>query len=379
MRTLVLGAGFGGITVASELQRLLGGAHEVLLLDRRDTFLMGLRKLWALVGLGTLEEGRRPRARLSGKGVRFIHADVRSIDPTARRVQTDAGSFDGDFLVIALGAQPRADLVPGLADHAHNLYDADAIPPLANAIGEFDGGRIVIVIAGVPYRCPPAPYECAMLLDAHLRARGIRDRASLTVTTLQPMLLPNAGREGSAWLAEQLTARGVEFRVAQKVTRVEDHCVVYEDATLDADLLIGVPPHRPPAVVRESALRDGEWIRVDPGTLATAYAHVFAVGDVTQITLANQLPLPKAGLFAELQGARVAAGIAAEVRGEPPPPPFDGRGYCFLETGSAGAARVEGDFYARPEPRIQVVAPTAAQAQQKRRFEEERLARWFGS
>jgi sulfide:quinone oxidoreductase len=379
VRTLVLGAGFGGITVASELQRQLGGAHEVLLFDRRESFFMGLRKLWALVGLGTLEEGRRPRAWLSGNGARFIHAEIRSIDPTARRVQTEAGSFEGDFLVIALGAQPRADLIPGLADHAHDLYDADAIPPLATAIREFNGGRIAIVIAGVPYRCPPAPYECAMLLDAHLRARGIRDHTSLIVTTVQPMLLPNAGREGSTWLAEQLTARGIEHRVAQKVTRVEHQRVLYDDATLEADLLIGVAPHRPPAVVKESALSDGEWIRVDPGTLATAYAHVFAIGDVTQITLANQLPLPKAGLFAELQGARVAAAIAAEVRGESPPPPFDGRGYCFLETGTAGAARVEGDFYARPEPRIQILAPTAAQAQQKRRFEEERLARWFGS
>jgi sulfide:quinone oxidoreductase len=380
MRTLVLGAGFGGITVASELRRQLGADHEVLLLDRRESFMMGLRKPWALVGLGTLEEGRRPRARLSGDGVRFVQADVRVINPAARTVLTDVGSFDGDFLVIALGAQPRPDLVPGLADHAHDLYDADAIPALANAIRDFNGGSILIVIAGVPYRCPPAPYETAMLLDEQLRARGLRERTSLTVTTLQPMLLPNAGREGSAWLAEQLTARGIDFRAGQKVQRVARGRVVYESGELDADLLIGVPPHRPPAVVKESGLTgDGEWVIVDPGTLATMYPNVFAIGDVTQIMLANQLPLPKAGLFAELQGERVAAAIAAEVRGEPAPAPFDGRGYCFLETGATGAARVEGDFYARPEPRVQLVEPTVMQAEEKRRFEAERLARWFGS
>jgi sulfide:quinone oxidoreductase len=379
MRTLILGAGFGGMTVACELRRRLGAAHEVLVLDRRDSFLMGLRTLWALVGLGTLEEGRRPCARLTGDGVRFIQTTIRGIDPGARQVQTENGSFDGDFLVIALGAEPRPDLVPGFGQHAHNLYDADAIPALTNAIQEFSGGRIVMLIAGVPYRCPPAPYECAMLLHEHLRSRGVRERTSLTVTTLQPTLLPNAGRDGSAWLADQLTARRIEFGEGQKVKRVEHQCIVYEDAELDADLLIGVPPHRPPAVVKESGLTgDGDWIRVDSGTLATTYPNVFAIGDVTQIMLGNQLPLPKAGLFAELQGIRVAAAIAAEALGEPAPAPFDGRGYCFLETGSNGAARVEGDFYARPEPRIQVVGPTAANSQAKRRFEAERLARWFG-
>ncbi len=378
-RTLILGAGFGGLAVAAELGRLLGDDHEIVLVDRREHFLMGLRKLWALVGLGTLDGGRRQRELLNGRGIRFLRRQVRRIDPANCRVETDQETLEGDFLVVALGAELRPDLIPGLAEHAHNVYDSEAIPSLAEALARFEGGRIAIVIAGAPYKCPPAPYECSMLLDDHLRQRGLRDRVELVVTTLQPMLLPNAGEEGSTWLGEQLSAREIEHHVARKVERVDAGRVVYGEGELKADLLIGVPPHRSPAVVKESGLTgEGEWIAVDPGTLKTTYDSVFAIGDVTQIKLANGLPLPKAGVFAELEGHRVAAAIAAELRGAESPPPFDGRGYCFIEMGKTVATRVEGDFFAVPEPRIALKDVSAAHAEEKRGFEAERLERWFG-
>ena len=380
MRTLILGAGFGGITVASELRRHLQDGHEVVLVDEADSFLMGLRKLWALVGHGTLEEGSRPRESLNARGIRFLRRRVSGIDPAKRRVDTDGGSLDGDFLVVALGATPKPELVPGLSEHAFNLYDRDAIPGLAQELDRFSGGRIVIAIAGAPYKCPPAPYECAMLLHEFLQERGRRDRVELVVTTLQPMLLPNAGKAGSTWLGEQLSARGIEYRVGHKVERVEPGRLVFADSEVEADLLIGVAPHRAPAVVKESGLTgDGEWITVDRGTLATRYEGVFAVGDVTQIKLANGLPLPKAGLMAELEGERVAAGIAAQVRGETAPPPFDGRGFCFLETGKTAAARIEGDFFAEPEPAVAIQDVAEVHKEEKRRFESERLERWFGT
>ena len=282
--------------------------------------------------------------------------------------------------MVALGAEPRPDLVPGLAEHAHNVWDAGGVPALRSALERLRGGRIAVVIAGVPYTCPPAPYECAMLLDDHLRERGLRERTRITVATVQPMLLPNAGKEGSAWLAGELEARGIDFEVGRKIERFAPGRVVFADAELEADLVIAVPPHRAPAVVRESGLAgEGGWIRVDPSTLATAWANVFAVGDVTAIRLANGLPLPKAGVMAELEGQRVAAAIAADVRGEAPPPGFDGKGFCFLEVGKAAAALIQGDFFAAPEPRITLGETSAEHAAEKHRFESERLGRWFGS
>lgn len=378
-RTVILGAGFGGIAVATELRRTLGDGHAVVLVDRAEDFSMGLRKLWELVGIGTIAEGSRPRRLLADRGVEVVRGTVEAIDPAARTVRCDGSVLVADHLVVALGAEPRPDLVPGMAEHAHDVWEPARVPAAAAALRALEGGRVAVVIAGGPFPCPPAPYECAMLVDEWLRDHGVRERTEVVVSTFQPILLPNAGKEGSAWLAEQLAERGIEARAGRKVERFEQGRVVYADGELEADLVIGVPPHRPPAVVAESGLAgEGGWVAVDHGTLATPHRGVFAVGDVTQITLANGLPLPKAGVIAEVEGTRVAAAIAAELRGTEPPPPFDGHGQCFIEMGESVATMVEGDFYGDPQPVVRLREPSVEIAQDKRRFEAERLARWFG-
>jgi sulfide:quinone oxidoreductase len=193
------------------------------------------------------------------------------------------------------------------------------------------------------------------------------------------MLMPNAGRAGSDWMAEQLAARGIRIRVGTKVERIESDRVVFTDGDQPFDLLTTVPPHRAPDVVATSDLTGPHgWITVDPGTLATSHPHVYAVGDVTLIALPNGMPLPKAGVMAELHGLRVARAIAAELSGADPPPPFDGRGFCPIELGPQSAARVEGDWYATPEPVVTIDGPSADRIDEKNQFERERLERWFG-
>lgn len=377
--TVIVGAGFGGIAVATELRRLLGDEHQVVLVDGNPSFSMGLRKLWDLFGIGTLEEGSRARELLSAHGIAFVQASVDAIEPDARTVRSGERSWQGDFLVVALGAEPRPDLVAGMAEHAHDVWDRDRVPGARAALESLRGGRVAIVVAGAPYPCPPAPYECAFLLDEWLTERGLRNETEVAVSTFQPILLPNAGKDGSAWLAEQLAARRIDARAGRKVERFEERRVLYEDGELEAELVIGIPPHRPPGVVADAGLvGEGGWVAVDQGTLATGIPGVFAVGDVTQIKLANGLPLPKAGVIAEHEGARVAAAIAAEVRGDPAPPAFEGRGACFIEMGRSAATLVEGEFFAEPEPVVRLREPSAANAEEKRRFEQERLARWFG-
>lgn len=378
-RTLILGGGFGGLTVATELERLLGRGHEVVLVDRNEHFSMGLRKLWELVGHATVAEGTRSRAVLAKRGIRVLREEILAIDPLAPAATLSGETLAADYLVIALGAVSRPDLVPGLATHGHDVWALAGVPGAAGALAQFDGGRIVVLIAGAPYPCPPAPYECAVHVHEHLRERGLRDRSEIAVATVQPLLMPNAGREGSAWMGDRLTERGIEHRVGVKIEGIEPGRVVLADGELEFDLLICVPPHRAPTVVEASGLTgEGQWIRVDAGTLETSHPRVFAVGDVTQIPLANGLPLPKAGVIAELEGERVAAAIAADVQGSQAPRPFDGHGVCFIELGTASAALVDGDFYAAPEPRVSIAEPSADHAAEKRSFESERLQRWFG-
>ena len=380
-RTLVLGGGFGGIAASVELKRLLGDDHEVVLVDRKPAFTMGLRKLWELVGHGTIAEGSRERSLLDRYGIRVVQEEILSIDPATRAAETTGGRLDGDHLVIALGAVSRPDLVPGLTEHGNDVWAFAGVPAAAEALARFDGGRLLILIAGAPYPCPPAPYECAFHLDEHLRARGLRERTDLAVVTLQPMLMPNAGWAGSEWMAGQLAERDISQRIAAKAEHVEAGRVVLADGGEELfDLLIAVPPHRPPAVVSESGLTAGHgWIAVDPATLATSHEGVYAVGDVNLIPLANGLPLPKAGVMAELQGLRVARAIAAELQGEEAPAPFDGSGFCPVEIGGGSAALVEGNWYAEPEPVVTIAGPSRLYAAEKAAFETDHLQRWFGS
>jgi sulfide:quinone oxidoreductase len=380
-RTLILGGGFGGIAAGIELRSLLGPGHEIVLVDRNPAFVMGLRKLWELVGRSPLTDGSRARKLLEQHGIEFVQAEITSIDVTRRSATTSAGALSADRLIVALGAVARPDVMPGLADHGHDVWAFTGIAPAARALAEFDGGRVAVLIAGAPYPCPPAPYECAIHLDEYMRERGIRSETELTVTTLQPILMPNAGRPGSDWIAEQLTARDIGYRVGAKTERIEPGRVVFEDSTEQPfDLLIAVPPHRAPQVAIASGLTGQHgWITVDPGTLATEHADVYAIGDVTTIPLANGLPLPKAGVMAERQGQRVAQAIAAELTGAPTPAPFDGKAYCPIELGTHAGARVDGDWYATPAPIVTIDGPSPERASEKPEFERDRLALWFGT
>lgn len=375
---VILGAGFGGITAALELRRGLGTEHRIILVDRQATFMMGLRKLWVLAGQGTLSEGTRALDRIAAKGIEFRHTAIEELDTLRRVVHTAGGSVAFDYLIVAVGAEPRADLVPGFSPGAFNLYDAGEIDRLAARVEALSRGRVAIGIMGLPYKCPPAPYEAAMLLDELYRQRGIRDRVELCVFTPQPMSLPVLGPAGCAQVEGYLASKQIEFLPNRKTVRIEGTTAIGEGSSVEADLLIGVPPHRPPAFIGQSGLAlRGAWIAVEPTTLRTSVEGIFAVGDVTEIPMANGLAMPKAGILAEGQAKVVAGTIIAELVGHPAPDPYDGKGYCFTEVGGGLAAKVVGTFLAQPAPQVTFVAPASEAYQEKLAFERTRLEAWF--
>lgn len=377
-RIVILGGGFGGITAALELRKALGREHTVTLIDRRPTFVMGLRKLWVLTGRGTLAEGTRPLSALKAKGIELRQGAVTRVDVASRSVTSDAGTVTYDYLVIALGAEPRPDLVPGFSAAVFNLYEAADVERLAARVTAFTNGRVVIGILGVPYKCPPAPYEAAMLLADHFETRGIRRAVQIAAFTPQPMSLPVVGAAGCAQVEGQLASRGIAFTPGRKVARLEGPAAISDGGRIDADLFIGVPPHRPPAVINSLGLQmQGEWLFTDPRTMRASDPRVYAVGDVTEIPLANKMPLPKAGLFAESQAKVAAAHIAAEITGKTSETTFDGRGYCYIEVGGGRAAKVQGHFTAPGGPQVEVTTPSEHALKEKIEFEQSRLASWF--
>lgn len=376
-RVLILGGGFGGLATAHRLKQNLAPEDEIILVDRRDHFMVGFRKTWALVGESSLEVGKRPLDSLTSHGIRVMHDPVTVIDPKARAAYMGDQRIDADALVVALGAELAPEAIPGFQEHAFNVYAAQDIPRAAQALSEFGGGKLVIGIFGAPYKCPPAPYEMALLINDSLKSRGIN--ASIEVFTPQPMSLPILGQVGCDLIESRLADNGITFLPNHKASAVEAGEVIFGDKRRPFDLLLGVPPHRPPAVVRESGLVDGTgWVPVNPRTLETQFPGVYAIGDVVQILLSNGKPLPKAGVFAEAMGETVAERIAAVFSGQEPEATFRGEGGCYLEVGAGQAMMVQGRFLALPEPEITLTEPSSEYLNEKRAFETQRLQRWFG-
>lgn len=377
-KIVILGGGFGGITAALELRRSLNGDHVITLVDRRPSFMMGLRKLWVLTGRGTPGDGTRPLSALSTKGITLRQAIITNIDPASRKVTTDAGTLPYDHLVIALGAEPRPDLVPGFSNAVFNLYDAADVERLALRVKSFTAGRVVIGILGVPYKCPPAPYEAALMLHDVFEQRGVRRAIQIAAVTPQPMSLPVVGAAGCAQVEGRLAASGIMFTPGRKIDRLEASTAISEKGNIEADLFIAVPPHRPPAAIKNSGLQmTGEWLFADPTTMRTSDPRVFGVGDVIDVPLANKMSLPKAGIFAESQAKVAAAHIAAEIAGGHSSIGFDGWGFCFIEIGKGQAAKVQGHFTAPNGPQVEITPPTEAALKEKVEFERSRLTNWF--
>ena len=376
-QVLILGGGFGGIATARRLKQTLDDEDEVILVDRRDHFMVGFRKTWALTGQSTLEEGRRPLDNLTGLGIRVIRDPITRIDPAARTAWMGDQRLSADALVLALGAELAPEAIPGFQQYAHNVYDPEDIPRAAQALREFQGGKLCIGVFGVPYKCPPAPYEMALLIRESLEARGVN--AEVEVFTPQPVSMPLLGQVGCDIIESRLADSGITFLPNRKATAVESGEVVFAAERRRFDLLFGIPPHRPPAVVRESGLvGDSGWVSVNSRTLETQFPGVYAIGDVVQIAMANGKPLPKAGVFAEAMGETVADRITATFAGKEPDAEFKGEGGCYLEVGSGQAMMVKGHFMATPDPEISLTEASNQYLGEKRAFERRRLQTWFG-
>jgi sulfide:quinone oxidoreductase len=369
-RVIVAGGGFGGVSTAVALRDRLGSAHEIVLVDRRDTFVMGLRKTWAIVGERSLAEGTRRLHAIPGVDIR--HGSIGSIEPAARTVVVDGVRLEADALVLALGAEHAPEAIPGLAEHAIDAWDPDQADRANAALAGIDGGRLLIGIFGTPYPCPPGPYELALL------AKERHPDAEVAVFAPMPITLPIAGPVECSKLDAELAAAGIEFLPGHQATEVAPGAVRFADGSERGfDLLLAVPPHRVPPVLLDAGMAQPDgWVKVDPWTLEAGAPDVYAIGDATAIMLANGMPLPKAGLLAELEGAVVAARIADRLDGAEPSATFDGEAFCFIETGGGRAMMVGGRFLDDP-PDVQVTPPSAELRERKVAFERERLARWF--
>lgn len=358
---IVLGAGLGGLVAAETLRKLLPDSDRVIAVDRADRHFFPPSLLWLMVGDRKPEDFTRSFDRLANRGVELRRGNVTRIDPARREVEIDGQLLAADALVVALGADYAPETIPGLAASGLNIYTLEGAGAIHNALTRFEGGRIVILTAAPMYKCPAAPYEASLLVDAFLRKRGLRGKTTIDFFAAEPRPMFVAGPAVGAVVRGMVEAQGVAYHPEHQVKEVDAaaHRITFANgANAEYALLFYVPPHRAPAVVREAGLtNEAGWIPVDRHTLQTQFEGVFAIGDITSIPLKMGRPLPKAGVFAHGQAEVVANNIAHAWTGRGTPRKFAGEGMCFIETGNARAGIGQGNFYAEPAPRIKMRGP----------------------
>jgi sulfide:quinone oxidoreductase len=373
-RISVLGAGFGGLELSTTLSEAMGNQVEVTLIDKSDSFVFGFSKLDMMFGDATAETVRLPYRNFVKPGVRFLQQTVTAIDPETKRVTTDAGSHDADFLVIALGADYDMDATPGLAEGGNEFYTVAGAQRVRGLLPAFSKGRVIVGVSAAPFKCPPAPSECALLLHDHLTQRGVRGQCEITMVLPFGIPIPPSPETSKA-LISAFAERDITFIPGRRVASLDPGrrvAVLDDGRELPYDLFLGVPKHRAPTVVETSGMVENGWVPVNQRTLETRFPGVYAIGDIAFTKT------PKAGVFAEGGARAVAESLIARMRGSGHSGAYAGAGSCYIEFGGGRIGRVDVDFFSGPSPTGTYHEPAVSLRADKDHFSSSRRARWFG-
>jgi sulfide:quinone oxidoreductase len=374
VRVLILGAGFGGLELATCLSDALGDRVAVTLIDKNDSFVFGYSKLDVMFGKAEPAAVRLPYRAIAKPGVEFLQEAIRSIDPERKRAVTDRGTYEGDVLVVALGADLDPSATPGLVEGGHEFYTVAGAERLRGVLPAFEGGSVVVAVTTPHYKCPPAPSETAFLLHDYLVERGLREASHITLVMPFGTPLPVSPEVGTA-IHTELTDRGIDFVGDAQITGVDPggRAIRLADGTaIEADLIMAVPLHVAPPVVVQAGLTEGGWIPVDKYTLKTRFPDVYGFGDVASVGV------PRAGVFSEGQAKVVAAELIARQRSQADAARYEGVGVCYLEFGCGRVGRVDVNFLSGPSVSAALQMPSRELRAEKTAFGANRRARWFG-
>jgi sulfide:quinone oxidoreductase len=374
LRVVVLGAGFGGLELSTILSETIGDRLDLTLIDKNDSFFFGYSKFDVMFGRKTSDAVRLAYRNILKPGVRFRQEAITAIDPEARRVTTDSGTYDADVLVVALGADYDLHATPGLTEGGNEFYSFAGAERLREVLPTFSKGRAIVGVTSTPFKCPPAPSEAALLLHDYLTARGVRDACEISIVMPFGVPIPPSP-ETSRALLTTFAERGITF-VPKRLVRSLDPSrrvvILDNESEMPYDLFLGIPKHRVPDVVAASGMTENGWIPVNPKNLKTRFPNVYAIGDVTSVGT------PKAGMFSEGAARVVAASLIAELEGGKQPSAYTGAGSCYVEFGLDRVGRVDVDFLSGPSPTGSFIEPSAALVDEKLHFGSSRRARWFG-
>jgi sulfide:quinone oxidoreductase len=354
---VVLGGGVGGTLAANLISRKLKrqidlGEIRVTVVDAVGQHVYQPGFMYIAMGNDDPRSLRRPERQLLDERVALVVDEVTAIDEATRTVSLARGErLVYDYLVLATGSR----ILPGAIEHfereAHHFYSVEAAARLRTALDAFTGGKVVVGIASMPYKCPPAPLEVALLIEAELRERGLRDRSE--VHFCSPIARAFTIESVSEMVTPELERKGIELHTFFNVESIDAQRKMVqslEGEELPYDLLVLVPPHKGAQVLIDSGLAPapGGWLPTDPATLTVGgRPNVWALGDATD------LPLSKAGSTAHFEAPVVAERVAALVQQREPHPKdslYTGKVMCFFEVGDGKGTLLRFDYEHPPRP-----------------------------
>ena len=375
---VILGGGFGGLSSANELRNTLSSSQvKITVIDKKDWFMVGFTKLWIINGTRTFENSFGSLNELSKKEINFIKEEILEINSQNKTIKTNSQNIEFDFLIISTGAVLAPQKIPGLVENGFNLYDHEQLLEIRDKLESIESGKIAISIMGMPYKCPPAPFEASLLIDSMLRKRGVRNSVQIDFYSPAPITLPAAGPEVSKKILELVNSDKITFHDSCKIKSVESKKLIFENSEADFDILLAIPPHIAPKIIYDSDLaKEPGFIPIDRDC-KTSFENIFAIGDVTVLPVGEKLAVPKAGIFAEGEGIIVAKNIISKIQSKKEIELFDGKGGCFIESGKDTAAVLEVDMFSHSKPSTNLSELTSDNLTKKQEFEKERLSKWL--
>jgi len=376
---LILGGGFGGLSAANEIRNNLSSSQiEITVIDKKDWFMVGFTKLWIIRGTRTFENSIGSLTELIKKEINFVREEVLQIDLQNKKIKTTNKILSYDFLIISMGAVLAPEQIPGLSENGMNLYDHTQLTEIHNKIKKMKSGNLVISIMGMPYKCPPAPFEASLLINSMLKEEGVRESVQIHFYSPAAITLPAAGPEISQQILNLINSENIVFHDSCKIKSVEKNKLIFQNGIeANFDLLLAIPPHVAPKVVYESGLaKEGGFIPINRDC-KTTFENVYAVGDVTTLSVTDTMAVPKAGVFAEGEALTVAQNIISKINAKEESSLFNGKGGCFIESGRDTASLIEVDMFSEPKPSAKLTEFTAKHLDEKIQFEKERLSKWL--
>ena len=375
---VILGGGFGGLSSAHELRNSLSSSQvKITLIDKKDWFMVGFAKLWIVNGTRTFEDSIGSLNELSKKEINFIKDEVLAIDLQNKNVKTTSQNISYDFLIISMGSVLAPEKIPGLKENGFNLYDHNQLSEIHDRLTSMKSGKIAISIMGIPYKCPPAPFEASLLIDSMLRKRGVRNSIQIDFYSPSPITLPAAGTEVSKKILELINSEKIIFHDSCKIKSVEYNKLIFENSEANFDLLLFIPPHVAPKIIYDSGLAKEPGFILINRDCKTSFENVFAIGDVTTMLVTENMTVPKAGVFAEGEGITVAKNIISKIQSKKELILFDGKGGCFIESGKETASILEVDMFSHSKPSTSLSESTFDNLSKKIEFEKERMTKWL--